>query len=30
MVDTLVDAVERPPAGGASRLIEVPQIKQRR
>jgi uncharacterized protein YbjT (DUF2867 family) len=30
MVDTLVEAVEQPPVRGANRLIEVPQIKQRR
>lgn len=30
MTDTLVDAIERPPNAGMTRLLEVPQIKYRR
>jgi hypothetical protein len=30
MTDALVDAIERPPNAGMTRLVEVPQIKCRR
>jgi hypothetical protein len=30
MTDSLVDAIERPPNAGMTRLVELPQIKCRR